>query len=266
MRMLQSWEREDRMMNKMGRPKAYATEEIKNIIDSYLACTGGTVLLNASKIAKYANDELEVPNFKYYVINRDLEAKEYLEGLNARITGLSNKKISITKSVFTQIDISSYLSMKKDDLKIALNNLNVLLEDMSTANTELIKENLKLKTRVQEKDTEIRRMNKEMTEKHAENQKGMDDLKEMLTEQKQTIQKLTIKVKRQNDLTHMLWDREAENILKKNGVFEDDGVELSEDKVISDVDTDIIKVIKDTSPSVEDDKISYELINRIKDI
>ncbi|MCK8489249.1 hypothetical protein M0651_18920 [Paenibacillus sp. MBLB2552] len=254
------------MTNKMGRPKAYATEEIKNIIDSYLAYTGGTVFLNASKIAKYANDELDLPNFKYYVINRDPEAKEYLEGLNARITGLSNKKIPITKTVFTQIDINSYLSMKKDDLKVALNNLNVLLEDMSNANTELIKENLKLKTRAQEKDTEIRRMNKENTEKYTEYQNAMVAYKELLDDQKQKIQELTIKVKQQDDLTHILWDREAENILKKNGVFEDDGVELSQDRVISDADADIIEVVKDTFPKVEDDKISYELINRIKNI
>ncbi|OAB41780.1 hypothetical protein [Paenibacillus antarcticus] len=254
------------MINKMGRPKAYVTEEIKNIIDSYLAYTGGTILLNASKIAKYVNDELELPNFKYYVINRDPEAKKYLEGLNARITGVSDKKISFTKSVFTQIDINSYLSMKKDDLKVALYNLNVLLEDMSNANTELIKENLKLKTRVQEKDTEIRRVNKEVIEKYTDYQKGMDASKEMLVEQKQKIQELTIKMKQQDDLTHILWDREAENILKKNGVFVDNGVELTEDRVISDIDADIIEVVKDTFPNIEDDKISYELINRIKSI
>lgn len=254
------------MTNKMGRPKAYATEEIKNIIDSYLAYTGGTVFLNASKIAKYANDELELPNFKYYVINRDPEAKEYLEGLNARITGLSIKKIPITKTVFTQIDIISYLSMKKDDLKVALNNLNVLLEDMSNANTELIKENLKLKTRIQERDLEIRRMSKEIDEKYAEYQKREKTSKEILDAQKQKIHELTMKVRQQDDLTHILWDREAEKILKKNGVFEDDGVELSEDRVISEVDTDILGVVKDTFQNVEDDKISFELINRIKNI
>lgn len=64
MRILKKWEKGTCMTNKMGRPKAYATEEIKNIIDSYLAYTGGTILLNASKIAKYAIDELELPNFK----------------------------------------------------------------------------------------------------------------------------------------------------------------------------------------------------------
>jgi len=254
------------MTNRMGRPKAYATEEIKNIIDSYVAYTGGTVLLNASKIAKYANDELELPNFKYYVINRDREAKDYLESLNARITGLFNKKLPITKSVFTQLDINSYLSMKKDDLKVALINLNALLEDMSDANTELIKENLKLKTRVQEKDTEIRRMNKEVAEKYTEYQKHMDVFKEMLDEQKQKTQELTLKLKQQDDLTHMLWDKEAENILKKIGIFEDDGVEINKERVISDVNTDVIEIVKGTFPNFEDDKISYELINRIKNI
>lgn len=254
------------MTNRMGRPKAYATEEIKNIIDSYLAFTGGMVLLNASKIAKYANDELELPNFKYYVINRDPAAKEYLEGLNLRITGVSNRKVPITKSIFTQIDINNYLSMKKDDLKVALNNLNVLLEDLSNANTELIKENLKIRTRAQEKDSEIRRMNKEITEKYTEYQKVMVEYKGLLDEQKQKIQELTKKIKQQDDLTHILWDREAENILKKNGIFKDDSVELNKDRVITDIDADIIEVVKDTLPNIGDDKISYEFINRIRNL
>lgn len=145
--------------------------------------------------------------------------------------------------------------MKKDDLKVALN-----------ANTELIKENLKLKTRIQEKDTEIRRVNKEITEKYTGYHKGMDASKEILDEQKQKIQELSIKVRRQEDLLHMLWDREAENILKINGVFENDGVELTENRVISDVNADIVEVVKDTFPDIKDDKISYELINRIKNI
>ncbi|MFC6648331.1 hypothetical protein [Paenibacillus rhizoplanae] len=254
------------MANKMGRPKAYATDEIKNIIDTYLAYTGGTILLNASKIAKYANDELNIASFKYYVINRDPEAKSYLEELNARITGLSTKKIPIRKSVFTQIDIQGYLSMKKNDLKVALNNLNILLEDMSDANTELIKENIKFKTRVQEKDTELRRINAINTEKHTEYQKLIYSFKETIDEQRQVIQELSIKVKQQNDLTHLLWDKEAEKILKESGVFEDDGVELSKARVISDADTDIMEVVKGTLPNVEDEKISYKLINRIKNL
>ncbi|MFD1903747.1 hypothetical protein ACFSQ7_05880 [Paenibacillus rhizoplanae] len=87
--------------------------------------------------------------------------------------------------------------MKKNDLKVALNNLNILLEDMSDANTELIKENIKFKTRVQEKkDTELRRINAINTEKHTEYQKNLYILfKETIDEQRQVIQELSIKSK-----------------------------------------------------------------------
>ncbi len=257
------------MLNEMGRPKNYTTEEIKNVIDSYIAHTGGTVLLNATKVAKYANEELELHNFKYYVINRNQETKQYLEDLNNRIIGTSDKKLSISKSVFTQIDVNSYLSMKKEDLKVALQNLNVFMEDMANINTELIKENVKLKTRIQEKDTEIRRLKEQILEANNGFNKELFNSKEKVDEQKQKLQYLSIRVRQQEDLLHMLWDREAENILMQKGVFENDGVELNKNRVISDVDADITKVAKglnDIFSNIDDDKISDKFMDRLKNI
>ncbi|MTK14155.1 MAG: hypothetical protein F8N39_19450 [Clostridiaceae bacterium] len=257
------------MANEMGRPKNYTTEEIKNIINLYVDHTGGTVLLNASKIAKYANDELGLPNFKYYAINRNKETKQHLKDLNDRIIGVSDKKLPIIKSVFTQIDVNSYLSMKEDDLKVALQNLNVLIEDMANANTELIKENVKLKTKIQEKDIELRRLNEKISEANKEYDKGLSNSKGKVDEQKQKIQDLSAKVRQQDDLIHMLWDREAEKILMQKGIFENDGVELNENRIISDVYADITKVAKevnDNFSNIEVEKISNKFIERIKNI
>ncbi|QOX63877.1 hypothetical protein FRZ06_11305 [Anoxybacterium hadale] len=249
------------MSNDMGRPKNYTTEEIKNVIDCYVTYTGGTVLLNASQIARYANSELGLANFKYYVVNRNSQVKKYLKDLNERITGTSDAKLSFSKSVFTQIDANKYLSMKKDDLKVALNNLNILLENMANMNTELIKENVKLKNRTQEKDTEIRRLNSEISNTYNECSKSISNSKEKTDCQKQKIQELVKKAKQQEDLLHILWDREAETILKQNGIFEDDGTGLNKNRII-----DEVKNVAGIISSTNDNKISYELINRLKNI
>ena len=44
-------------MKKNGRPRNFETTEIKEIIDEYVLYTQATVILNASRIAEYAQNK-----------------------------------------------------------------------------------------------------------------------------------------------------------------------------------------------------------------
>jgi len=256
-------------MTEMGRPKKRSTEDIKTVIDDYLSFTRGTVLLSASKIAEYADKKLGIKKFKYYDITRNLEAKKYVEDLNKEISRGEEKKITSAVTTFTQISVQAYQSMNKAELGQALTNLNTLMEDMADSNTKLLKANLVLKDSVREKDIEIKKL-KDLVDETAKNStKSMEELKRAINEQREIINRLKQSVKQTDDVIHLLWDKEAEIIMKHTGTFENDGVETNPKRMITDIEESIIPVAIDANKldsGKESEKISNKLMERLKRI
>ncbi|WP_088187862.1 hypothetical protein [Desulfosporosinus sp. FKA] len=257
-------------MAEMGRPKHYSTKDIMNVIDMYVSFTGGTVLLNSSKIAEYARTKLGLIYFKYYVINRNSEAKEYLKDINEAISSNSEKQLTSAVTTFTQINIQSYQSMTKEQLGRALANLNTLMEDMADSNTKLLKQSLALKELVREKDIELKRFEELYNQMSQNSDENMEGLKNKVNEQREIINKLTQSVKQSDDVVHLLWDKEAEVVMKYSGVFENDEEEIINSKrIMTDIQESISHVTKDAHKihsSKDSEKISKRFMERLNNL
>lgn len=253
----------------MGRPKHYSTKDIKDVIDDYVSFTGGTVLLNASKIAEHAVKILGLKNFRYYVINRNSETKKYVEDLNKEISKDKGKKLTSAVTAFTQIDIKAYQSMNKTELGQALKNRNTLIEDMADSNTNLLQENLALKDSVRAKDIDIKRLNDLVDETAQNSAKVMEESKITINEQRETINKLIQSVKKSDEAIRLLWEKEAEDLMKHTGIFENDGVVTNPKRTITDIEESIISIAKDAKKldsGKESEKISNKFMDRLRKI
>ena len=251
-------------MAEMGRPKKSSTEHIKNIIDEYVSFTGGTVLLNASKIAEYADKNLGIKNFKYYDINRNPEAKKYVEDLNKEISKGEDKKITSSVTNFSHIDVQSYLSMNKEQLGKALANLNTEREDMADSNTKLLKENIALKDSLRTKNIEIKKLNDLVNATVKGSTENMDEFKRTINEQREIISRLKQTIKQFDDANHLLWDKEAKIIMKHAGVFDNDGVTVNPKRIITDIEKSMIPVVKDAN-TLESGKVSEKICSTFMD-
>lgn len=253
----------------MGRPKNYSTADIKNIIDMYISFTGGTVLLSASKIAGYAEKNLGLSSFKYYVINRNPETKKYIEDLNRNICDVAEKKITLAATSFTQIDVQKYKTMNKDELGIALANINTLLEDMVDSNTRLLKENIALKNVIREKELEIKKINDTVRKSALNSDESLKQLQNENDKQRKIINTLKQSEKQSSDIIHLLWDKEAEIIMKKTGVFINDGGESNPKRTITDIDDNVFSIIKDANTlecTNESENLHKKFMQRLKNI
>lgn len=231
-------------MAKMGRPKNYTTDEIKEIIDEYVVFTQGLVIINASRVAEYARDRKGIKKFQYYVINRNEECKQYIEELNARIRENPGASHNGAITSFQPIDIDAYTKMSTDKLKIALNNLNTFMEKMADNNYEIQKQKEELRCLLDKKNLEIISLKDELDRYKCNEMNCNEEQKAMIEDLKKQI-KILSKEKESRDVAlKLLWNEEGENILKEEGVFEKDGKMPDPEKTIMDADESIGKVIK----------------------
>lgn len=220
-------------MAKVGRPTNYRTEDIIEIINQYIRYTEGTVLLNASKIANYATKELRLDNFKYYVINRNKEAKEYLDNMNEKIKSNLTKGKSEGIALFRTLDIEAILKLNSQKLAKVLQNINTQIEQLNDKYADVVNENIKLKTlsnnktvndRIKNLEEEIKKLkikNKELEEENREQKAKYDRLYESVMN---------------------AWETEAETVLKKVGVFVDDSSSMDDNAIIESTTENIISI------------------------
>lgn len=253
----------------MGRPKKNSIEHIKNVIDDYVSFTGGNVLLNASKIAEYAENKIGMKNFKYYDITRNPETKKYIEDLNNAISKGKAKKLTAAITNFTHINVQLYLSMNKEQLGKALTNLNAEREEMADSNTKLLKENITLIDSLRAKGIEIKKLNDLVNATVKGSVEDMDELNRTINEQREIITRLKQTIKQFDDTNHLLWDKEAEIIMKHTGVFDNDGVGVNPKRIITDIEGSIIPVVKDANTlgaGKVSEKISSKFMDRLRGI
>lgn len=248
------------MANKKGRPKSYRTDQIKLIIDQYVRYTEGKTLISASKVARFAVEELKLDNFRYYSIQRNPETKQYMKIINGRIKNCSTTNRGTPVAVFKTLDIESMLNMTPKQLKTGLLNLNTMLEDTSDKHAKVIQENMRLNRLCESLKTEAEGYKKELDEAKTRE----DKLARVIEKQKAEITELV-------SIMHIAWDKEAETILKKQNIFENDGTEIDKKKTITDPTTDLTKTInifkikKNTSESVVND-MRNDFLQGIEDI
>ena len=213
------------MEKKKGRPSSYKTDDIKRIIDQYIRYTEGSSLISASSVAKFANEQSGLDNFRYYVIQRNAEAKQYLALINDRIKESSLSKSGTQVAVFKTIDIKAMLAMPARKLGKSLTNLNAILEDISDKQAKLFRENLQLSRQCTVLNIEIKKLQEELvaTQEQAKADGKEKDLR--IAQLKKTVSEL-------GKVVRITWDEEAETILKKQGIFEDDGAAIDETKTI----------------------------------
>jgi len=224
------------MGQKKGRPNSYQTDEIKLIIDQYVRYTEGKSLISASKVATFAVEELHLDNFKYYVIKRNSETKQYLEVINERIKNCSITKRGTPVAFFKTLDIEAMLNMTPQQQRKVLVNLNTLIEDTSDKHAKVIQENMILSRQCVYLKTEAEGYKKELDELIEKAKTREDELTGVIKEQKAEIKEL-------ESIIHITWDKEAETILKKQNLFEDDGTEIDKKKTITDPTFNLTKVV-----------------------
>lgn len=199
-------------MSKMGRPKSFSTDDIKEVIKLYFYHTDGKVLLNASQIAKFAQNELGLVGFAYYTIKRNQDANQYMEELNNKIKDFFIGREEEYNAYFKSIDIESYLNMTKEQLREALINLNIALETTSDKYVDVLRNTYKAKRELTEMEKESKGIQEELLMK-------IESLQE---ENKELSDKLLIKQLELNNLeqnTKLAWDKEAGAILAKTGIL-----------------------------------------------
>ena len=226
------------MGHKTGRPNIYQTDDIKLIIDQYVRYTEGKSLISASKVAKFAVDELHLSdNFKYYVIQRNPETKQYLEEINERIKNFAIANRDAPVAVFKTLDIEAMMNMSPNKLRVGLQNLNTMIEDTSDKYAKVIQENIKLSRLCVSLKTEIGEYKKELDEFIKKANKREDELTGIIEKQKEEVIEL-------KSIMHIAWDKEAETILKKEKIFVDDGTEIDRKKTITDPTFNLIKTVE----------------------
>ena len=220
-------------MAKVGRPTNYRTEDIIEIINQYIRYTEGTVLLNASKIANYATKELRLDNFKYYVINRNKEAKEYLDNMNEKIKSNLTKGKSEGIALFRTLDIEAILKLNSQKLATVLQNINTQIEQLNDKYVDVVNENIKLKTLSNNKtvNDRIKNLEEEIKKLKIKNK----ELEEVNREQKAKYDRLYESVMN-------AWETEAETVLKKVGVFIDDSSSMDDNAIIESTTENIISI------------------------
>ena len=220
-------------MAKVRRPTNYRTEDIIEIINQYIRYTEGTVLLNASKIANYATKELRLDNFKYYVINRNKEAKEYLDNMNEKIKSNLTKGKSEGIALFRTLDIEAILKLNSQKLATVLQNINTQIEQLNDKYADVVNENIKLKTLSNNKtvNDRIKNLEEEIKKLKIKNK----ELEEVNREQKAKYDRLYESVMN-------AWETEAETVLKKVGVFIDDSSSMDDNAIIESTTENIISI------------------------
>lgn len=225
------------MEQKIGRPNSYQTDEIKLIIDQYVRYSEGKSLISASKVAKFATEELDFDdNFKYYVIQRNPEAKRYLEEINERIKNCTISKGGTLVAIFKTLDIEAMMNMTPKQLRAGLLNLNTLIEDTSDKHTKVIQENMGLSRQIASLKMEAVGYKKEVDELIEKVKSREDELTAVIKKQKAEIEAL-------ESIFHMVWDKETETLLKKQKIFLDDGTEINKNKTITDPTFNLTKIV-----------------------
>lgn len=251
-------------MADIGRPRKYSTSDVRKIIDEYVAFTGGTVLLDASKVARYAERNLDLKMFKYYDITRNVEIKKYIGDLNSAIVAKEEKRITSSATAVTQIDVMAYLSMNKVELKQALININVLIEDIADSNTKLLKEVIILQDRIRGQDIQIKKQSDMLSQANKDAEKRMESLKKTIREQRAIVESLARSVKVRDNTLHLLWDKESELVLKQMGLLENND-QRTDSKNIMDVAQKTDLVIDDAH-AIGLDKVSFAFMEKLKKI
>lgn len=131
----------------MGRNKLIETQEIKILIDR-LAIENPYKTITAADIARLANVS-GYTGIEGRIINRNKEAKEYLDSINLK----TDENCDVREySVYSTLDVDGFIRQNQsiENLKKALIQRDTYYREVSNKNNKLIKENKKLKKQVEE--------------------------------------------------------------------------------------------------------------------
>ncbi|WP_410496332.1 hypothetical protein QTL86_02015 [Cellulosilyticum sp. ST5] len=256
-------------MNNVGRPKKYTTQELKDIIDNYVANTKGLYKINATKVANYGVEVLGFKDLKYYIFNRNMEVKQYIKNMNQLTQG--EHEISLGDTVFNSLDIQAYCKLSSSDLTIALKNLNQYIYNVINSNTKILNENKRLKEEILNYSLKQLSDQKNRSEKEILLASEKESLKRDIEIIKNDLGKIKSEKKKLETAIEILWEQEATNILKRLGLLTLENDREIESKLIVDsVKEDISKIEKSLEDMMlyqeEDTIITFDFKNKIRDL
>ncbi|MET0018271.1 hypothetical protein [Oscillibacter sp.] len=219
-----------------GRPASFTTEEIKMVINQYVEFSEGRLLFTASDIARFAQTKLGMNNFKYYVIQRNVEAKQYLKETNERIKQAAGVPLKNTTAIFKTLDIPAMLQMDKSSLGNALSVLNIAFEEITDKQANTIQDNFQLNKKVTVLKGELAALQSALFNENELHRSVMMRRDDEVSALKQRISDL-------EQAVHVAWDNEAESVLKQLGLLESDGTPINSQKTIESPDTDLEQII-----------------------
>lgn len=245
-------------MSKKGRPSNFSLQEIKDIIDEYVTYTQATVVLNASRVAEYAQQKKGKINFQNYHISRNKEAKEYMNELNSRIKENPAASRCVAITTFEPINIDKYLEKSKEQLGKSLTILNTFMQQLTDNNTELVKQKDEYKRLLDKKAIEIVNLQEKIRELENKQKNIIQFYEEKEEELKRRIKTMEKNNSDMEDIVKLLWDEEAESLLKKQHIFEEDNITINENRVVTDLNDDLDIIKKESR------KLENEYKNRLK--
>lgn len=133
----------------MGRNKLIETQEIKILIDR-LAIENPYKTVTAADVARLANVS-GYEGIEGRIINRNKEAKQYLDSINSKVDDNYNNR---EYSVYSTLDVDNFIRTNQsiDSLKKALTQRDAYYREVSNKNNKLITENRELKKQLKEKE------------------------------------------------------------------------------------------------------------------
>lgn len=223
------------MGKKRGRPINFQTEEIKVIIDQYVRFSEARSVISASKVAKFAKEQIGIGDFEYYVINRNDETKCYLDEINCKIKNNLSACKSSKVEVFKTIDIGAMLNKSPQQLQVALQNINLIVEDTSDKYSKVLQENISLNSINHQLKSEIEKCKFELETERKKRKENEKLYKVRIAEKEKELEELRI-------VLHVSWDNEAESILAEQGIFIKDESKINEKSTIVDPTYNLVKL------------------------
>ena len=201
-----------------------------------------------------------LPNFKYYVIQRNSETKQYLEEINERIKDNTSTRKDVPVAVFKSIDMDVMLCMNQNQLKTALSNINTMNEDISDKYAKIIQENMQLIIKNTELKNEVEKYKNQSEDESVQDKSKKKEFEVIIKQQKEKIEEL-------NSIMKLAWDKEAVSVLKRTNIFQNDGIELNKERIITEPTYDfpslnkVIDIKKDNSSDIH-----KKFLDRLKEI
>jgi myosin heavy subunit len=161
-------------------------------------------------------------------------------------------------TTFEPINIDKYLEKSKEQLSKSLTILNTFMQQLTDNNTELVKQKDEYKRLLDKKAIEIVNLQEKIRELENKQKNIIQFYEEKEEELKRRIKTMEKNNSDMEDIVKLLWDEEAESLLKKQHIFEEDNITINENRVVTDLNDDLDIIKKESR------KLENEYKNRLK--